>query len=615
MTTNMLAGISSVLEERSPIVGVPAEAEAAARTLAYLCEELDLGHREGGHAVTCLSYLKSNTVSTILAELNERLLPGMMSLADDLWVGSQAFGHYADDIERIHVHARVIVADVESHLGRIRSCAVELEQAAATLRLSLHRSVPSLWHRKPDLWPPTTPQGPDALTPAELAARAWATATWTAQALAWACAVDRIQEQQREWRRLIAERCEVEQRLLAALRDTGVGKVVALTRTPDPWAITRHVTGGVVHPSRLQADSLLSGVVDRRMTPPQVAAAWRELSLSESELEALPTHTLFALARADGVPLRVQDFASRTALTFSEQHPEEALHLLGISTNDMSVSEFISQISDLRQALNTAEHAAIDLPGSPLAQLLGFGAHDGSLVAAISLGNLDEAGHLAVNVSGMNSNVSSLDESVKSSQTLYLETIKANPAATPATVAWLGYRSPNPVEVFNDNRAASGAVPLAQFIDGINSSRDEACVMTHELVLLAHSYGSTTSAEALKITSTRGVDSFIIYGSAGLTTTTEVEQLHAERVYATTAKGDQIAGIGISKSGRIDPRDIPGVVEFSSEGGDEGTRVTMHGMYAEERARSVFNPAKRGYLSAGTESAASMGRVIAGMNP
>ena len=611
--TLVLPAVGGVLTGRSPIVGSPAEAEAGARTLSRMAEELNNSYFNASQAVSSLNFVTSTSVTKISAGVNNRFLTGAALLSDDLTIASNALSAYSNEIERIHTSARDTVSDVDSYLSQIQGCAGELERAAVTLRFSPQSSVPSHWAQKPSLWPPLTSGAIEDLTPAEVGSRAWATGVWTTQAISWGWAADRIHECQTRWNKLIAERKQAESTLASKLKKTNLGPLLNFGGAPNRVNITRHFTGSTVHPSRWVAHPLLQDVLSGRYTPEQVAQKWKALGLTDEEVEQLPIEVKFVLAKSDGVPFRVQDAASRAALEYALLNPLAAQRMLGL-TSDMSLSAFEAQLKSLDAALTEAGKSAGNMPNKPTVQLVGFGSHDGAVTAGISLGNLDNASHVAINVSGMNSNVEGIGNGVGGAQTLFTETRKADPTANPAIVTWIGYRSPNMIEVFAGDRAAAGAVPLASFIDGVNAVRGSSGNSMQSFTVLAHSYGSTTAAEALKISRTR-VDSFVTYGSAGLEGDTTVDLLHADNMYSTMAGGDQTAGVGLKGSGRIDPIGIPGVDEFSSGNDNGGKRVTMHSMFAEEGEWSLVNWSKIGYLSAGTESAESMGKIIAGGRP
>ncbi len=220
-----------------------------------------------------------------------------------------------------------------------------------------------------------------------------------------------------------------------------------------------------------------------------------------------------------------------------------------------------------------------------------------------------------INVPGMDSNVAgSVTSASRGAQELYKAAVKADGAADYAIVTWIGYNSPGKVEVMATDRAEAGGVELASFIDGIYATRKDNPVSL--FTVSAHSYGSTTAAEALRLTTNR-VDTFVTYGSAGLKSGTEASDLNVDNIFAAAAAGDNIAWMGEKGGGRTNPLNIEGVTAFSAEESDGELPVTAHSMFAEEGKWGMGNwkifdgKGEIGYLSAGTTSVNEMGSIIA----
>ncbi|MDI6023104.1 alpha/beta hydrolase [Leucobacter sp. UT-8R-CII-1-4] len=612
----LVAAEGGVLVGKSPIVGTSTEADAASRTLARMVDEIDSGNSKALQSVSLLRTLSGKSVTKLKTQIDTGFMQGATQLSLDLSTASSAFAAYADDINRIHASARETISTVEDLLSQIRGCARELEQAARTLQVQPSVHVPTEWNRRPSLFPPA-PSASAEGEESNLVAKAWATGTWTAQAMSWGWAADRISEQQTRWNKLIIERKESESRLTSKLKSTDLGPLLSYNGGNTRAGITRHYTGTSVHRSRYLSDPLLQDILSGSFTPQEVADKWKALGLSNEDVKKLPIEVLFALGKADGVPFAVQDIAANAALDYAIANPDASIRMMGLS-GDMSVKDFTEQVKNIRQTYNDAVANAKLMSGKPTVQLFGFGSHDGVLTAAISLGNLDTAKHVGVNVSGMGSDVNGLANGLGGAEQLYLEARRYNSGASPAIVAWIGYHSPAmppSLEVTHGDRAAAGAKPLANFIDGINAVRSASGQKMSNFVVFGHSYGSTTAAEALKITQTE-VDTFVTYGSAGLEKGTTVEEMHANHFYATGAKGDNVAWMGLSGSGRDNPVNIPGIEKFESEDRGDRVRVTAHDMFTEDKSGSFFNwGGKVGYLTKGTSSVESMGRILGGGTP
>jgi hypothetical protein len=602
-----------VLRGRSPIVGVPSEAEATALTIARMQQEIDATYDQTAQAVKSLIFLSGAAVSALIDRLEHSLLPGIARLSDDLFAASRAFHRYAEEVAQIHAQAEATLERVSQDLREIDVASHELREAGEVLQAN-RVNVPAHWSEPPSFWPPISAELWSTITPTLTTARVRAAATWSAAAVTWRRAIDRIHDSQGHWSSLITQRQEAEQRLGAALHCTELGALLARTGLPRRSAITRTYTGGLVHTSRWQADPLLSQILSGRLTVQEVSELWQRSDLSDTDLAQLPIGTLIQLANTNGIDVVTQNAAARAALDYAIEHPAAAYRSLSLAPADISLATFTQQVRDLRAALAGTDAMAVTMSSQPAVQLLNFGVHDGAVTAAISLGDLGRADSVAINVSGMGSEVGSIGVATQAARHLYAETIRADPSVRPAVVTWIGYRSPAAPpssEVLRSARAASGATSLAHFIDGVAVARAATDDPPQRMVVLAHSYGSTVAAEALKFTTTGEIDAFVAYGSAGFSSETQTAHLRARYVYATMAKGDQIAEIGRVFSARRDPNEIDGVRQFSSEGDASRLRVTMHGMYAEAGEWSLANWTKTGYLSEGTASVETMGVLIA----
>ncbi|MDN3478695.1 alpha/beta hydrolase [Curtobacterium sp. APC 4022] len=331
----------------------------------------------------------------------------------------------------------------------------------------------------------------------------------------------------------------------------------------------------------------LQRVFDPAVTSAEVAAAWSELGLSEHDLRALPLTTTLQIANLDGVPAAARDIASRAVLRAALGNPERVYRMLGLryTHGAATMDEFRQQVAALWKGVRRADRLAQELeaPSAAVAQLVGFGATDGALVAAVSLGDLDTASNVTVNVPGATTTLDSTDGQVRAAAGLLRGAVRLAPASSFAVVSWIGYRAPELVEVPAHRRAIDGGAALASFLDGVHDSRDGNA--PGRLTVLGHSYGSAVAVEAAAQTRYR-VDAVVTYGSVGFTDDTRPEHLNVRQVFATEGEQDHTARLG--RIGRTDPRDLPGVHVFSSEAGPGTEAVTGHDMYP---------PTGVGYLS------------------
>jgi hypothetical protein len=339
-----------------------------------------------------------------------------------------------------------------------------------------------------------------------------------------------------------------------------------------------------------QPEALQTLLFDGSLTASEASIVWAAMAKSknfnaETFIDAHP----FELCNLNGLPFWAMDRAGRAVLDYAlgstdgaqcvPGNLENAYARLGFKPGERSMEDFAADLQAIRDALGDASDTVT--AGTDI-QLVSLGRHDGAMTAGVSIGNLDTASTVGVFVSGMNSNVRELGTSLDAFQVIR----KDNPGA--ALVNWIGYHSPNiPEESFQD-RADAGAPVLAAFLDGIQAQRVDHPM--DRFVTMGHSYGTNVLAEALKQTRATP-DAYVALGSAGLTWNTKAEDLGVKEIYATDAEGDNIAdGIGqyvqFRDGGdggglyqkRLDPRDLEGADEFTSEGTADGKPVTMHNL-------------------------------------
>ena len=361
--TLLLAADSGVLVGKSPIVGTATEADAAARRLMRMVEEVDIANSNARQAVSLLRSLSGVSVTKLQTQIDTGFMLGATQLALDLATAASAFAAYADDVHRIHVSARETIAEVEDLLMQISGCARQLENAAHTLQINAHVHVPSVWSQRPPFIPPA----PGAAAESEvsnLAAKAGAAGTWTVQAMAWGWAADRIGECQTRWNKLIIERKESESRLTSKLTSTQLGPLLSYNGVNNRASITRHYTGSSVHRSRYLAEPLLQDILSGNSTPQEVAVKWKALGLSQDDVEKLPIEVLIALGDTDGVPYEVQHIAASAALGYAIANPDTAIRMMGL-VGDMTVKQFVGQLESIRNAHDDAEVNAELMSGNP----------------------------------------------------------------------------------------------------------------------------------------------------------------------------------------------------------------------------------------------------------
>ncbi|MEV7875991.1 alpha/beta hydrolase [Microbacterium sp. NPDC089188] len=230
---------------------------------------------------------------------------------------------------------------------------------------------------------------------------------------------------------------------------------------------------------------------------------------------------------------------------------------------------------------------------------------DSPPLAAISIGDLDSASDITFAVPGMGTTTEGMRDWVRASQNIADLQDQMDPGREHAVVSWVGYVTP-PVPiaeggfgVAGNSFAEGGAENLGRDLSAFKATRPET-----QLNVVAHSYGTTTSALALTRDDVQ-VDTFVTLGSAGLPMDIDrASDLHAVGVFSGQAQdvwavdptgGDQWAWTGrLSPAHSIDPMSpYFGAHSFSVAGGAGLSPVTDHG---------VLTSTGTGYLDTRTES-------------
>lgn len=378
--------------------------------------------------------------------------------------------------------------------------------------------------------------------------------------------------------------------------------------------------------SRLSPD--LTSLLQPGLTSEEVAKLFLALGLTAADIEALvprpgeqPTAAtlaaLMALGNLNGLSAEVRDIASRAVLRAASDYPELVYQVMGFKdAGGMSIEAFTEQVAGLQDALDKADSAARALPGAAgsIAQLVGFGVHEGAVVGAISLGDLDAAATVTVNTPGaISSPKNTADTMVRAAGDLLKQTTWFEPGTSFAVVSWIGYHAPQtfPPEVASSERELAGGARLANFLDGIVDSRGGRPLPS--VTVLAHSYGSPTAAIALTRTRHQ-VTSFVSYGSVGFSGGIERNDLNAKGVFAAESTSDAkltgTARVGNALAGghRENPVGMEGVAVIPTGANSAAGTVAVDG-HAMSPDPAVSGEV--GYLSANSTSLAEIAWVVA----
>lgn len=132
---------TEVLPGKSPIVGSPEQATAAKRTLSNMKSDLLTFRRHMTGGASTLVNMSGKSVEKLHDKVENRLLPGASSAAEDLQTAIDAFATHAETVEIIHADARRVIEATEENLNEIRAVSHWLRNAADTLGASSRAAV------------------------------------------------------------------------------------------------------------------------------------------------------------------------------------------------------------------------------------------------------------------------------------------------------------------------------------------------------------------------------------------------------------------------------------------------------------------------------------------
>lgn len=308
---------------------------------------------------------------------------------------------------------------------------------------------------------------------------------------------------------------------------TALAPAPAGTRITDSAILSEQV--GVVGIAQFLSNhpGLAPEAIDR---DPAVVAGWWQ-SLSRHQRDRLVEDMPEVIGGLAGV-----DYSARNTANRAELDREIAAAL------ELATRRQLDEPGALRFAALQAIEAAANAKGRYLLQLT----TDNPPLAAIALGKLDRAKIVTFVVPGMGTLTADMQLWTRAAKNIY-DAQTAAGASGQAVVAWIGYRTP-PVglEATRDAYADRGAVLLERDILALRSVRGDNQPVIN---VVAHSYGATTAAKALR--NDLGVRSFVMLGSAGVDPSMGTSGLKVEKVFTGEAEADTQARWG--RVDRLDP--------------------------------------------------------------
>lgn len=272
--------------------------------------------------------------------------------------------------------------------------------------------------------------------------------------------------------------------------------------------------------------------------PDAVHEEWESLDAAD-RADAIATLPQI-IGNLDGVDYRDREKANRRALkaALADERSELAAH-----PDDATAQRVLGSLTAIQKTLKGKRTPARHLIGLSL---------DRPPLAAIALGDLDTASDVTFVVPGMGTYTDDMPLWTQSAQNLWDEQGAVGAPTRRAVVSWIGYVTPPPgVDAALGEYASRGAPLLTADLRGVNAARENDPPRAVNVV--AHSYGTTTAADALSDAGDLGVYAFVMLGSAGIEMRIpNAAALHARHVYAGEAAADGEAQFG--RLARRDPR-------------------------------------------------------------
>ncbi|HEX4432541.1 MAG TPA: alpha/beta hydrolase [Frankiaceae bacterium] len=285
----------------------------------------------------------------------------------------------------------------------------------------------------------------------------------------------------------------------------------------------------------------------------------------------------------DGIPAPVRDAVNRSRLASAVQEAEQ------VYGRSRLHDSYAHQAARTRLIRLKALAAALAPPGT---QLLLFDA-SGDGEAVVATGNVETSRSVAVVIPGMTSDLGDAPALIR-------ETRRLAAAAGPGTAAvmWLGYDAPDVHQALSDASAKSGAASLQRFVEGLRST----AALAQHVTVAGHSYGSLVAGLAAK--HGLGADDLVLLASPGVEAA-HASELHlpAGHVWAASVPTDPIRLVfWPSRLGWLAGLELPAVFGPDPASTAFGARLFPAGGAL----------GHSGYFDAGTQSLASLGRIVSG---
>lgn len=308
---------------------------------------------------------------------------------------------------------------------------------------------------------------------------------------------------------------------LVALEHADVTAAAAREAAMDLPVLDRHATAGVAdlvaHAVPVATPTMPAGG-----DPERIAAWWAGLPLAGQE--ALIASAPAVVGPLDGVPAWARDRANRLLLRRAladRDTPGGAATTARVVAARIAVEEAAGREVQLH---------LLDLRGDRV---------------ALAVGDLDTANLVALVVPGIfNTPADDLAALIGDTEDLGNATrTAAGPAATVATMLWLGYRTPSTLfQAAVRTSAERGGPGLASALDGLAAGRRAVASSPGRTTVVAHSYGTYVVDEAADEPGDLAADAVVLLGSPGMED--DAASLEVPAVFDAATPGDPVTYAG-----------------------------------------------------------------------
>ena len=334
----------------------------------------------------------------------------------------------------------------------------------------------------------------------------------------------------------------------------------------------------------------LANDADPSWTPEEVSVWWK--LLSDSEREALINKDPEKYGNLDGIDMASRAKANELALNGyfdaagnripgllekaqKEYDEAKAAYEKGRDSfwgSQYSDDEGYERLLNAKNKLDDLKAVKKALKGKDVSLIsLEYGEPGKNVLAALAIGDVDNAEYVATLVPGMTTNCrDSTALNLSYASNLRDAAVKAGAdRGNVATIAWLGYDAPPALpdpSVASTAQAEAGAVSLRNFMTGIHSWRAERGLDVYQTGI-THSYGSTTGGIAMRSIGKDVVDGFAYTGSPGAGVAS-VGTLGVDKDHvwvSAVPHHDAVQGVGTDGNFGLDPETLKGIGHLSGD--------------------------------------------------